>query len=73
MLTILIQEELVETQAAGLLPNEAVHVLRAVVVNGDGVLEGLHAGLQTEGDLSVSYCVSTKVIKADRMSRDRQV
>jgi len=52
-LTVVIQEELIEAQAAGLLPNEAVHVLRAVVVNGDGVLQRLDAGLQAEGHLGV--------------------
>lgn len=34
-----------------------MHVLRAVVVDSDGVLQRLDAGLQTEGDLGVSYRV----------------
>lgn len=42
-LTVLVQEELVESQAAGLFADEAVHVLRAVVVHGDGVLQGFDA------------------------------
>lgn len=65
-LTLFVQEELVKAQAAGLLPDEAVHVLRAVVVNGDGVLQRLHAGLQTEGDLGVSDGVSAKKKKTHR-------
>lgn len=56
-LTIIIQEELVEAQAAGLFANEAVHVLGAVVVNGDGVFQWLHARLQTKGHLGVTYRV----------------
>ena len=54
-LTFLVQEELVEAQPAGLLPDEAVHVVRAVVVHGDGVLQGLDARLQAEGHLGVAY------------------
>lgn len=57
-LTVLVQEELVEAQAAGLLPDEAVHVLGAVVVHRDGVLQWLHTRLQAEGDLGVAYRVS---------------
>lgn len=56
-LTLLVQEELVESQAAGLFADEAVHVLGPVVVNGDGVFQGLNAGLQTEGDLGVADSV----------------
>lgn len=59
-LTIIIEEEFIKAQATGLLPNKTVHVLGAVVVDSDGVLQGLDTGLQTEGDLSVSYCVSTR-------------
>lgn len=54
LLTVLVQEELVEAQAAGLLANEAVHVLGAVVMHGDGVLQWFDARLQTEGDLGVA-------------------
>lgn len=53
-LTVFIQEELIEAQATGLLANEAVHVLGAVVVDGDGVLERLDAGLKAEWDLGIS-------------------
>lgn len=53
-LTVLVQEELVEAQAARLFADEAVHVLRAVVVDGDGVFQRLHARLQTERDLGVA-------------------
>lgn len=60
-LTFFIQEELVKAQAAGLLPDETVHVLRAVVVNCNGVLQRFHAGLQAEGDLRVSDGVSAKI------------
>lgn len=47
-----------------------MHVLCAVVINSNGVLQRLDTGLQTEGDLRVSNCVSTKgqkitVIDAD--------
>lgn len=56
-LTLLVQEELVESQAAGLFADEAVHILGAMVVNGDGVFQGLNAGLQTEGDLGVANSV----------------
>lgn len=57
-LTVLVEEELVEAQAAGLLADEAVHVLGAVVVHGHGVLEGLDARLQAEGHLGVAHRVS---------------
>lgn len=40
-LTVLVEEELVEAQAAGFLANEAVNVLRAVVVHGHRILERL--------------------------------
>ncbi len=53
-LTLLVQEELVESQTAGLFADEAVHVLSAVVVNGDGVFQRLNARLQTERDLGVA-------------------
>lgn len=59
-LTVLVQEELVEAQAAGLLADEAVHILGAMVVHGDGVLQRLHARLQAEGDLSVAHRVPGK-------------
>lgn len=54
LLTVLVQEELVEAQAAGLLADEAVHILGAVVVHGDGVLQRFDTRLQTEGDLGVA-------------------
>lgn len=41
--TVFIQKELVEAKPAGLLPDETVHILGAVVVHGDGVLERLDA------------------------------
>lgn len=53
-LTIFIQEQLIKAQATGLLANEAVHMLRAVVIDSDGVLKRLDAGLKTERDLGVS-------------------
>lgn len=59
-LTVFIQEELIKAQTTGLLPNETVHILCAVVVNSDGVLQRLDAGLQTEGNLGISNCVSAK-------------
>lgn len=59
-LTVFIQEELIKAQATGLLPDETVHVLRAVVINGNGVLQRLDTGLQTERDLGISNCVSAK-------------
>lgn len=62
-LTIFIQEELIKSQTTGLLPNETVHVLCAVVIDSNGVLQRLDTGLQTERDLRVSNCVSTKRTK----------
>lgn len=59
-LTIFIQEELIKAQATGLLSNETVHVLCAVVVHSHCVLQRLDTRLQTEGDLGVAYCVSAK-------------
>lgn len=59
-LTVLVQEELVEAQAAGLFADEAMHVLSAVVVNSDGVFQRLHAGLQTEGNFGVADSVPAK-------------
>lgn len=59
-LTVLVQEELVEAQAAGLFADEAMYVLGAVVVNGDGVFQRLHAGLQTEGNFGVADSVPAK-------------
>lgn len=53
-LTVLVQEQLVEAQPAGLLADEAVHVLGAVVVNGDGVFQRLDARLQAERNLGVA-------------------
>lgn len=57
-LTVLVQEQLVEAQAAGLFADEAVNVLGAVVVDGDGVFQRLHTRLQTEGNLGVAGRVS---------------
>lgn len=62
-LTLLVQEELVESQTAGLFADEAVHVLGAVVVNGDGVLQRLNAGLQTERNLGVANSVPEEVTR----------
>ena len=62
-LTVIVEEELVEAQAARLLADEAVHVLCAVVVHGDGVLQRLHTRLQTERDLGVTHR------KSERMRR----
>lgn len=53
-LTLLVQEELVESQTTGLFADEAVHVLGAVVVNGYGVFQRLNTRLQTERDLGVA-------------------
>lgn len=36
-----------------------VRALAAEVVHGDGVLQGLHTRLQTEGDFGVTHSVST--------------
>lgn len=58
-LTIFVQEKLIEAQATGLLPNETVHILCAVVVDSNSILQRLDTGLQTEGDFCVSYSVST--------------
>lgn len=52
-LTVFVQEQLVEAQTAGLLADEAVHVLGAVVVHGDGVFQRLDTRLQAEGNLCV--------------------
>ncbi len=57
-LTLLIQEELVESQATRLFADEAVNILGAVVVNGDGIFQRLNARLQTERDLGVADSVS---------------
>lgn len=57
-LTVLIEEELVEAQAAGLLADEAMHVLGAVVVYGHSILKRLDTRLQAEGHFGVSYRVS---------------
>lgn len=59
-LTIFIKKELVKAQAAGLLADETVHILCAVVINGHGVLQRLDTGLQTEGDFGITDCVSAK-------------
>lgn len=40
-LTFFIEEKLVEAQATGLLPNETVHILCAVVMDSDGIFQGL--------------------------------
>lgn len=42
-LTLLIEKQLVEAQATRLLADEAVHVLRAMVVHSNGILQRLHA------------------------------
>ena len=59
-LTVFIKEQLVKPQAAGLLADETVHILCAVVINGHSVLQRLDTGLQTEGDLGITDCVSVK-------------
>lgn len=59
-LTLLVQEELVEPQSAGLFADEAVHVLSAMVVDGDGVFQRLHTRLQTERNLGVADGVPEK-------------
>lgn len=56
-LTVLVQEELVESQAAGLFADEAVHVLGAVVVYCDGVFQRFNTRLQTERNLGVADSV----------------
>lgn len=56
-LTVLIQEELVESQAAGLFADEAVHILGAVVVYGDGIFQRFNTRLQTERNLGVADSV----------------
>lgn len=56
-LTVLVQEELVESQTAGLFADKAVDVLCAVVVDGDGVFQWLDARLKTEGNLGVADSV----------------
>lgn len=56
-LTVFIQEQLVEAQAAGLFADEAVHVLRAMVVYGDGVFQRFYTRLQAEWNLRVANSV----------------
>lgn len=56
-LTVFIQEELVEAQAAGLFADEAVHVLGAVVMHGDGVFQRFNTRLQAEWNLCVTNSV----------------
>lgn len=55
--TFVIQRQHVEPQSTGLLADVAVNVLRARLMDGDGVLEGLHAGLQAERQLGVTHRV----------------
>lgn len=55
--TFIVQRQHVEPQSAGLLAHVAVNVVRPSLVDGDGVLEGLHAGLQAERVLGVSHRV----------------
>lgn len=56
-LTVFIQEQLVEAQAAGLFANETVHVLRAMVVYGNGVFQRFNTRLQAEWNLCVANSV----------------
>lgn len=56
-LTVFIQEELVEAQAAGLFANEAVHVLGTVVMHSDGVFQWFDTRLQAERNLCVAHSV----------------
>lgn len=56
-LTVIIQEELVEAQAAGLFADEAVHVLCAVVMHSDGVFQWFNTRLQAERNLCVANSV----------------
>lgn len=56
-LTVFIQEQLVEAQAAGLFADETVHVLGAVVVHGNGVFQRFYTRLQAEWNLCVANSV----------------
>lgn len=67
-LTVLVEEELVEAQAAGLLADEAVHVLSAMVVHGHSILERLDTRLQAEGHLGVAHRVSRGEIDRDMLA-----
>lgn len=57
VLTFLIEGELVVAQATGLLAHKFVHIVGAQSADGNGVGEGLHTGLQAEGDLCVAHRV----------------
>lgn len=60
ILTIFIEEKLIKAQTTGLLPYETVHVLSAVIINSNGILERLDTRLQAERNLGVSHRVSKK-------------
>lgn len=56
--TFIIEREHVELESAGLLADVMVNALCSRLVDGDGVLQGLHAGLQAERQLGVTDWVS---------------
>lgn len=55
--TFLIKRQHVELESTGLLADITVNVLRSRLMDSDGVLQGLHAGLQAERVLGVTYRV----------------
>lgn len=57
VLTFLIEGKLVVAQTAGLLAHKLVHIVSAQGAYRDGIGEGLHTGLQAEGDLGVAHGV----------------
>lgn len=54
-LTLIIQQELVELESTWLFAHEAVHMLRAELVNSDGILHRFHTRLETEWNLGVTH------------------
>ena len=63
--TFVIERQHVELESAGLHADITVNHLRSRLVDGDGVLKGLHTGLQAERLLSVSNRVPEKEDRAD--------
>lgn len=57
LLTFIIKWEHVELESAGLHADVTVNMLRSRLMNCDGVLQGLHTGLQAERLLGITYWV----------------
>ena len=53
--TFVIKREHVELESAGLHADIMVNLFCSRLVDGDGVLQGLHTGLQAEWLLGVTY------------------